>query len=79
MLNHLIKLLGFIHLLVDQPFYLSEIMNFFKSLRRKCREIPTFISVKISSLQKRIFYRSTLKLLLRCLCQTSQRMLKDIF
>ena len=28
MLNQLIKLLGFIHLLVDQPFYLSEIMNF---------------------------------------------------
>ena len=79
MLNHLIKLLGFIHLLVEQPFYLSEIMNFFKSLRRKYREIPTLISVEISSLQKRIFYRSTLKLLLRCLCQTSQRMLKDIF
>ena len=75
-LNNLIKLLGFIHLLVDQSFYPPEIKTFLKTFRRKNREIPTFLSAEISGLKKRYFYRLILKLLLRCVLQG---MLKEIF
>ena len=75
-LNNLIKLLGFIHLLVDQSFYPPEIKTFLKTFRRKNREIPTFLSAEISGLKKCYFYRLILKLLLRCVLQG---MLKEIF
>ena len=75
-LNNLIKLLGFIHLLVHQSFYPPEIKTFLKTFSRKNREIPTFLSAEISGLKKRYFYRLILKLLLRCVLQG---MLKEIF
>ena len=78
-LNNLIKLLGFIHLLVDQSFYPPEIKTFLKTFRRKNREIPTFLSAEISGLKKRYFYRLILKLLLRVYFKAcSNKSFKDV-
>ena len=64
---------------MNEFYEFYEIMNSFKSLRTKYREIPIFPLVEISSLQKRIFLQNSCEITFKIPSQTSQSMLKDIF
>ena len=64
---------------MNEFYEFYEIMNSFKSLRTKYREILIFPLVEISSLQKRIFLQNSYEITFKIPSLTSQSMLKDIF